>query len=178
MNFAIFSEHATAVELCLFDSPYAGRESVRVPLTERTDQVWHGYLPDVRPGQLYGYRVHGPYDPARGHRFNPAKLVFDPYAKAVGRNVRWHESMFGFTMGDPAADLSKDDRDSAAYAPLAAVIDPVVHLGRRPAAAHAVAPHGHLRAARARVHEAAPGRARGAARHVPRPRLGAGASTT
>ena len=124
VNFALFSEHATAVELCLFDSPYAGRETVRIPLTERTDQVWHAYLPDVRPGQLYGYRVHGPYDPARGHRFNPAKVVMDPYAKAVGRRVRWHESMFGYIVGDPQADLSKDERDSAAYAPLGAVIDP------------------------------------------------------
>jgi glycogen operon protein len=123
VNFAIFSEHATAVELCLFDSPYAGRETVRIPLTERTDQVWHAYLPDVRPGQLYGYRVHGPYDPARGHRFNPAKVVMDPYAKAIGRRIRWHESMFGYTVGDPRADLSKDERDSAAYAPLGAVID-------------------------------------------------------
>ena len=94
-----------------------------MPLTERTDQVWHGYLPDVRPGQLYGYRVHGPYDPARGHRFNPKKLLFDPYARAVGRNARWHESLFGFKVGDPRDDLSIDERDSAAYAPLGAVID-------------------------------------------------------
>ena len=89
VNFAVFSEHATGVELCLFDSPYAGRESARIPLTERTDQIWHGYLPDVRPGQLYGYRVHGPHDAARGHRFNPKKLLLDPYAKAIGRTVRW-----------------------------------------------------------------------------------------
>jgi glycogen operon protein len=123
VNFAVFSEHATAVDLCLFDSPYAGRETARIPITERTDQVWHGYLPDVRPGQLYGYRVHGPYEPTRGFRFNPAKMVCDPYAKAIGRTVRWHEAMFGFTVGDPAADLSLDTRDSAAYAPLGAVID-------------------------------------------------------
>ncbi len=121
VNFALFSEHATAVELCLFDSPYAGRETHRIPLREHTEQVWHGYLPDVRPGQLYGYRVHGEYDPRSGHRFNPAKLLFDPYAKAVGRNVRWHESMFGFPIGAPDA---RDDRDNAAYAALAAVVDP------------------------------------------------------
>jgi glycogen operon protein len=120
VNFALFSEHATAVELCLFDSPYAGRETHRIPLRERTEQVWHGYLPDVRPGQLYGYRVHGPYEPREGHRFNPAKLLFDPYAKAVGRNVRWHDSMFGFPVGSPDA---RDDRDNAAYAALAAVVD-------------------------------------------------------
>src|SRR5690606_37381196 len=117
VNFALFSEHATAVELCLFDSPYAGRETHRIPLREHTEQVWHGYLPDVRPGQLYGYRVHGEYDPRSGHRFNPAKLLFDPHAKAVGRNVRWHESMFGFPIGAPDA---RDDRDNAAYAALAA----------------------------------------------------------
>jgi glycogen operon protein len=124
VNFALFSEHATAVELCLFDSPYAGRESARVTLTERTDQVWHGYLPDVRPGQLYGYRVHGPYDPNAGHRFNANKLLLDPYAKAIGRTVRWHDSLFGFTIGHAEADLSCDARDSAAYAPLSAVVDP------------------------------------------------------
>jgi glycogen operon protein len=123
VNFALFSEHATGVDLCLFDSAYAGRETLRLPLTERTDQVWHAYLPDVRPGQLYGYRVHGPYDPARGHRFNPAKLVCDPYAKAIARTVRWHDSMFGYEVGSATSDLSKDDRDNAAYAPLAAVID-------------------------------------------------------
>ncbi len=120
VNFALFSEHATGVDLCLFDSPYAGRESHRIPLRQRTEQVWHGYLPEVRPGQLYGYRVHGPFDLRAGHRFNPAKLLFDPYAKAVGRNVRWHDSMFGFTIGAPD---SRDDRDNAAYAPLASVVD-------------------------------------------------------
>jgi isoamylase len=121
VNFALFSEHATGVDLCLFDSPYAGREMHRIPLRHRTEHVWHGYLPEVRPGQLYGYRVHGPYDLRAGHRFNPAKLLFDPYAKAVGRNVRWHDSMFGFTIGSPD---SRDDRDNAAYAPLGSVVDP------------------------------------------------------
>jgi isoamylase len=133
VNFALFSEHATSVDLCLFDSPYAGRETHTVRLRERTEQVWHGYLPDVRPGQLYAYRVDGPYEPRSGHRFNQAKLLFDPYAKAVGRNVRWHDSMFGFPIGAPDA---RDDRDNAAYAPLAAVVDPAFtwsgdHLLRR-----------------------------------------------
>ncbi len=123
VNFALFSEHATAVELCLFDSPYAGRESVRVPLVEQTDQVWHGYLPDVRPGQLYGYRVYGPYEPSQGHRFNPHKLLIDPYAKAMGRTLRWHESVFGYRQGATSDDQTFDGRDSAAYAPLAAVCD-------------------------------------------------------
>jgi isoamylase len=121
VNFAIFSEHATRIELCLFDSVDAESESLTIPLPEQTDMVWHGYLPDVHPGQLYGYRVHGPYAPQAGHRFNPNKLVIDPYAKVVGRNMRWDDSLFGFGMGGD--DTSFDQRDSAAYAPLAAVSD-------------------------------------------------------
>jgi isoamylase len=121
VNFAIFSEHANRVELCLFDSLSAEVESVTIPLLEQTDMVWHGYLPDVHPGQLYGYRVHGPYAPERGHRFNPNKLVMDPYAKVVGRTTRWNEALFGFSIdGD---DTTFDSRDSAAYAPIAAVAD-------------------------------------------------------
>jgi isoamylase len=121
VNFAIFSEHATRVELCLFDSADAESESLTIPLTEQTDMVWHGYLPDVRPGQLYGYRIHGPYDPDNGQRFNPNKVVMDPYAKVVGRTVRWNDSLFGFRMGQN--DTAVDERDSAPYAPLAAVVD-------------------------------------------------------
>ncbi len=123
MNFAIFSEHATKVELCLFDSNDARAESRRVTLPEQTDMVWHGHVPDMRPGQLYGYRVHGPYDPEHGHRFNPAKILMDPYAKAVARPLHWDDAMFGYRIGDPGGDLSRDDRDSAPFAPLAAVID-------------------------------------------------------
>jgi glycogen operon protein len=135
VNFALFSEHATAVELCLFDSPSATEEAQRIPLTERTDMVWHGYLPDVRPGQLYGYRVHGPYRPRLGHRFNPAKVLLDPYAKAVGRPLTWRDELFGYRKDDPTLDLSRDERDNAAFAPLAAVIDPAFTWGddRRPA---------------------------------------------
>jgi len=121
VNFAIFSEHATRVELCLFESPDAEVESVTIPLPEHTDMVWHGYLPDVRPGQLYGYRVHGPFTPHMGYRFNPNKLVLDPYTKVVGRALRWDESLFGFRYGQD--DTTFDDRDSAPFAPLAAVID-------------------------------------------------------
>jgi isoamylase len=121
VNFALFSEHATRVELCLFDSVEAETETVTIPLAEHTDMVWHGYLPDVRPGQLYGYRVHGPYDPAQGHRFNPNKILMDPYARVVGRTLRWDASLFGFRTGED--DLTFDDRDSAAHAPLAAVVD-------------------------------------------------------
>src|ERR671936_76387 len=83
VNFALFSENATAVELCLFEEHGQAQESHRIQVTERTDQVWHVYLPEARPGQLYGYRVHGPYDPRSGHRFNAAKLLLDPYAKAI-----------------------------------------------------------------------------------------------
>ena len=125
VNFALFSEHATKVELCLFESVEAMLESQRVQVTEQTDMVWHVYLPDVRPGQCYGYRVHGPYEPVNGHRFNPAKVLVDPYAKAVARPVRWDDAMFGYEVGNPAADLSYDERDNAAFTPLASVIDPV-----------------------------------------------------
>src|ERR1051325_5966822 len=122
-NFALFSEHAPKVELCLFDSPEATQEAERIALPEQTDQVWHGYLPDVLPGQLYGFRVHGPYEPANGLRFNPNKIVLDPYAKLIGRDLRWADELFAYKLGDPAADLSFDDRDSAPFAPLARVID-------------------------------------------------------
>ena len=121
VNFAIFSEHATRVELCLFDSVDAEVESLTIPLPEQTDMVWHGYLPDIHPGQLYGYRVHGPFAPHLGHRFNPNKLVLDPYAKVVGRAGHWHDSLFGYRPGHD--DLTFDARDSAPYAPLAAVAD-------------------------------------------------------
>ena len=122
-NFSVFSEVATRVELCLFDSPDDTKPSASVELPEQTDMVWHGFLPDARPNQLYGYRVHGPYEPLQGHRFNPNKIVMDPYAKSVARTVRWADEMFGYRVGDPQEDLSFDDRDNAAYAPLAAVID-------------------------------------------------------
>ena len=129
VNFALFSEHATRVELCLFDSLDGQQEAARVTLIEQTDMVWHAYLPGISPGQVYGYRVHGPYEPAAGHRFNPQKVVLDPYAKAVARPVRWDNVVFGYTVGDPDGDLSRDDRDSAAHAPLAAVIDPSFDWG-------------------------------------------------
>jgi isoamylase len=127
VNFALFSENATRVELCLFDSPDATAESRKVVMKENTDQVWHCRLPDVLPGQLYGYRVHGPFDPARGHRFNPNKVVLDPYAKLLGRDVRWDDSVFGYRIGQD--DLTFDDRDSAAFAPLGAVVDPAFTWG-------------------------------------------------
>ncbi len=129
VNFALFAEHASAVDLCLFESPEATKESYRIPLPEHTDQVWHTYLPDVQPEQLYGYRVHGEYAPEKGHRFNTNKVVLDPYAKAIGRALRWDDSLFGYKIGDAKADLSFDERDSAAFAPLGAVVDPAFTWG-------------------------------------------------
>jgi glycogen operon protein len=123
VNFAIFSESATKVELCLFDSAEQSKESICLALPEQTDMVWHGYLPGILPGQLYGYRVHGPYTPEVGHRFNANKVVLDPYAKAIGRTIQWADELYGYRIGNPQEDLSFDPRDSARFAPLAAVID-------------------------------------------------------
>jgi isoamylase len=122
-NFAIYSEHATGVELCLFDSANAKKESHRIPIHEQTDMVWHAYLPDVLPGQVYGYRVDGPYAPAEGHRFNKNKVLLDPYAKAIARQTRWSDEMWSYRVGDPKADLSFDKRNNARFAPLAVVVD-------------------------------------------------------
>src|SRR5580765_6906196 len=123
VNIAIFSEHATRVELCLFDSPDAKQPSESLDLPEKTYQVWHGYFPELRPGQLYGFRVHGPYEPEKGNRFNHNKLLLDPYAKAIGRDLTWDDSLFGYTVGHKDEDLSFDERDSAAVAPLATIVD-------------------------------------------------------
>ncbi len=134
VNFALFSEHATAVDLCLFDPNDPAREIQRVRMHEQTNQVWHVYLPEARPGLPYGYRVHGPYEPENGHRFNPAKLLLDPYAKAITGSFTWHPSLFGYRLGDPAEDLAPDDTDSAAYMPRCVAIDPAFSWGddRRP----------------------------------------------
>jgi isoamylase len=129
VNFALFSENATGVELALFDAADPARELHRVPLAERTDQVWHVYLPEARPGLLYGFRVSGPYEPAAGHRFNPHKLLLDPYAKAVSGSVEWNDAIFGYRIGDPGADLTPDDRDSAPFVPKSVVVDPAFTWG-------------------------------------------------
>lgn len=123
VNFALFSENATKVELCLFDSADAAKEAHRIELPEHTDQVWHGYLPDAKPGQLYAYRVHGPYEPAKGLRFNHNKLLLDPYAMLIGRDLRWDDSLFGYRVGK-GDDLTFDERDSAPFAPLGRVAEP------------------------------------------------------
>ncbi|MFN3548391.1 MAG: glycogen debranching protein GlgX [Mesorhizobium sp.] len=128
VNFALFSANATRVELCLFDG--AGRREIeRVELPEFTHEVWHGYLPDVRPGQLYGYRVHGPYEPSAGHRFNPNKLLLDPYALELRGEIRWHDAVFGYRIGHHRDDLSFDRRDSAFVMPKCVVVDPAVTWG-------------------------------------------------
>jgi glycogen operon protein len=128
VNFALFSAHASQVDLCLFD-PQGRRQIRRIPLPCRTEDLWHGYVPDIRPGQLYGYRVHGPYDPNNGHRFNPHKLLIDPYARLLSGPVRWHDAVFGYRLGAHRGDLTPDRRDSAAMMPKAIVEDPSYHWG-------------------------------------------------
>ncbi len=124
VNFSLFSVHAHKVELCLFDGPDGAAET-RIELPERTNHVWHGFVTGLRPGQLYGYRVHGPYEPENGHRFNPNKLLLDPYARAIGRPLKeWSPCLFGYQLENPGVDLSFDEQDSAAIAPLGMVMDP------------------------------------------------------
>jgi len=127
VNFSIFSENAKAVELCLFNSE--GRETRKIRMPEQTDQVWHVYLPDIRPGQLYGYRLYGDYNPGEGHRFNPAKLLIDPYAKAISGTVKLDETMFGYKLGNPEKDLVMDERDSASSMPKCVVVEPAFSWG-------------------------------------------------
>lgn len=121
VNFALFSANADKVDLCLFDR-HGEREVARVALAERTGDIWHGYLPGVRPGQCYGYRVHGPYDPLQGHRFNPNKLLIDPYARALDRTFVWNDRHCGYIVGDPRQDLSFDARDNAELMPKCRVV--------------------------------------------------------
>ena len=124
VNFALFSAHAERVELCLFSDD--GRtEEDRIELPEYTDEVWHGFVPGLRPGALYGYRVYGPYDPANGHRFNPNKLLVDPYARELVGNIEWGQPQFGYTLDSDEKDLSFDETDSAAFMPKGRVLDPV-----------------------------------------------------
>jgi glycogen operon protein len=123
VNFALFSAHATAVDLCLFDS--SGRRQIEeYRLPQCSDEVWHGYVNGLRPGQLYGYRVHGPYEPAHGHRFNPRKLLIDPYARRLSGRIRWHDAVYGYRRDAHRADLTRDSRDSAPMMPKCIVEDP------------------------------------------------------
>src|SRR5919107_118445 len=128
VNFALFSAHAAKVELCLFDD--AGeRELERIELPEYTDEVWHGYLPEARPGTIYAYRVHGPYAPEEGHRFNPNKLLLDPYARAIVGELTWGPELFGYKL-ETGDDLTFDTRDSVDRMPRCRVIDPAFTWGR------------------------------------------------
>ncbi|HZI00561.1 MAG TPA: alpha-amylase family glycosyl hydrolase, partial [Flavisolibacter sp.] len=123
VNFALFAENATGVELCLFDTPDSEAESDRIRIMEMDNHIWHIYLPNIRPGQLYGYRVHGPYEPSNGHRFNANKLLIDPYAKAISGTIKWHDSLFGYELGHPEADLSFSTLNSAPFVPKSVVVD-------------------------------------------------------
>ncbi|MEX1241969.1 MAG: glycogen debranching protein GlgX [Cyclobacteriaceae bacterium] len=123
VNFALFAENATGVELCLFDKGMGETQSAIVEMTERTHQMFHAYLPEVGSGQLYGYRVHGPYDPENGHRFNPAKLVIDPYAKAIAGTIEWDDSLFGYEVGNHEEDLKISNTDSAPFIPKSVVVN-------------------------------------------------------
>jgi glycogen operon protein len=128
VNFSIFSAHAERVELCVFDGR-GRRELQRIVMPEQTDQIWHAYLPEARPHLLYGYRVYGPYRPEAGHRFNPNKLLIDPYAKALVGRLSWGDACFGYRIGHPREDLSFDRRDSAGRMPKCQVIDPAFTWG-------------------------------------------------
>ncbi len=127
-NFAVFSAHAERMELCLFD-PMGNREVARFDLPECTDEIWHGYLPNVRTGMVYGYRAHGPYRPQEGHRFNPHKLLLDPYARRFAGTLRWSDALFGYRIHSPRGDLSFDRRDSAPGALKAVVSEDVFDWG-------------------------------------------------
>jgi len=129
VNFALFSEHATAVDLCLFDAADPSREVRRIAVTERTDQIWHVYLPEARPGLLYGYRVDGRYTPAEGHRFNPAKILLDPYAKAITGKLKWSDALFGFRPGESDDSSGPDSRDSAPFMPKCVVVESAFSWG-------------------------------------------------
>lgn len=129
VNFSLFSENATSVELCLFDGPDASKESHRIRMEERTNQTWHVYLPEGRPGLHYGFRVDGPYDPQAGHRFNPAKLLIDPYAKSIADTIRLSDRMFGYRLGEAEGDLVRDDRDNAEEMPKCVVVDQAFSWG-------------------------------------------------
>jgi len=128
VNFAVFSAHATQIDLCLFDAG-GRREVARIPLPECTDEVFHGYLPEARPGLIYGYRAYGPYQPEHGHRFNPHKLLLDPYARQLHGALRWSDALFGHRVGAARGDLTFDRRDSAAAMPKSIVVDDTFNWG-------------------------------------------------
>ncbi len=172
VNFSLFSANATKVELCLFDND-GETEIERIELPEYTDEVWHGFLPDARPGTVYGYRVHGPYAPEEGHRFNPNKLLIDPYAKALVGHLKWGPELFGYQM-ESMDDLTYDERDSAPLMPKCRVIDPAFTWGddRRPQTPweHTVIYEAHVRGMTMR-HPAVPEELRGTFRGLTAPEV-------
>ena len=123
VNFAVFSAHAEAIELCLF-SPDGRKELSRIPLRDRDGDIWHIHVAGLTAGAVYGYRAHGPYEPERGHRFNPNKLLLDPYARALEGRLKWSDALMGYKVGSPREDLSFDNRDSAFAVPKSVVVDP------------------------------------------------------
>jgi isoamylase len=161
VNFAVFSANADRIELCLFDRT-GRRELARHDLPECTDEVFHGYLPDARPGLLYGYRAHGPYQPEQGHRFNPNKLLLDPYAKMLSGKLHWSDSLYGYRVGASRGDLSFDRRDSAAALPKSVVTDGALagpnHPAPRRAWADTVIYEAHVRGLTMRREDIAPER--------------------
>lgn len=123
VNFALYADSATGVELCLFNTISDEVEVAKIKINERSHQIWHCYVPDIKPGQLYGYRVQGPYEPQNGHRFNPNKLLIDPYTKAIAGTINWSDALFGYKIGDPQEDLSFSEIDSVPYIPKSVVVD-------------------------------------------------------
>jgi isoamylase len=172
VNFSLFSAHATKVELCLFDNE-GEVELERIELPEYTDEIWHGFLPDARPGTVYGYRVHGPYAPEEGHRFNPNKLLIDPYAKAIVGHLKWGPELFGYQM-ESMDDLTFDERDSAPLMPKCRVIDPAFTWGddRPPQTPweHTVLYEAHVRGL-TKLHPAVPDELRGTFRGLTAPEV-------
>jgi isoamylase len=129
VNFSIFSANASRVELCLFDKPEDGTACRRIRIFHCTNQIWHVFVPGLKAGQCYGYRVHGEYDPGKGHRFNPTKLLLDPYAKAISGGVKWNPALFSYQFDGPQQDLSQEGTDSAPFMPKSVVIDPAFDWG-------------------------------------------------
>ncbi len=155
VNFALFSEDAERVELCIFDRPYGALEVTRIPMMEQTDYVWHVFLPEARPGLLYGYRVYGPWNPAQGQRFNPFKLLLDPYARAITGSVEWSTAMYGYdTKAGHDSDLLMNKENSAPGMPKSVVVEPGFSWGDDRPLRTPLARHNHLRSARQRAHPA------------------------
>ena len=170
-NFAVFSANATRVDICLFDAG-GGRETARFELPELTDEVFHGHLSDVGPGTFYGLRAHGPFEPEAGHRFNPNKLLLDPYARAHAGKLTWDPAVFGYTIGAEGDDLTFDERDSAPFVPKSVDRGSEFRLARRVSAPkRLLGEHHRLRDARQGLHPVAPRGRREAARLLCRARL-------